>query len=82
MVTKLQANKVQKKESTIQKKALIFFMLIISFDYSFFKQFIVFVRNRINTFIFKVILIFLFLVQLQAIRINILFLKTDTIFHS
>ena len=82
MVTKLQANKVQKKESTIQKKALIFFMLIIAFDYSFFKQFIVFVRNRINTCIFKVILIFLFLVQLQAIRINILFLKTDTIFHS
>ena len=82
MVTKLQANKVQKKESTIQTKALIFFILIISFDYSFFKQFIVFVRNRINTFIFKVILIFLFLVQLQAIRINILFLKTDTIFHS
>lgn len=82
MVTKLQANKVQKKESTIQKKALIFFMLIISFDYSFFKQFIVFVRNQINTCIFKVILIFLFLVQLQAIRINILFLKTDTIFHS
>jgi len=57
-------------------------MLIISFDYSFFKQFIVFVRNQINTCIFKVILIFLFLVQLQAIRINILFLKTDTIFHS